>query len=46
MRKLYEDKDFYNKIATNGRDYAMKHLAYKRSADIVSDRLRSIHGEN
>ena len=36
MKKLYEDKEFYNKIAVNGQNYAKEHLAYKRSADIVS----------
>ena len=44
MKKLYEDKEFYNKIAVNGQNYAKEHLAYKRSADIVSDRIRKIHG--
>lgn len=40
MRRLYEDKDFYERIAGNGQKYAREHLAYKRSADIVSERLR------
>lgn len=43
MRRLYEDKDFYERIAGNGQKYAREHLAYKRSADIVSERLRKIH---
>lgn len=43
MRKLYEDKAFYKKIADNGQQFAKEHLAYKRSADIVSDRIRKIH---
>ena len=29
MKKLYEDKEFYNKIAVNGQNYAKEHLAYK-----------------
>ena len=43
MRRLYKDKDFYERIAGNGQKYAREHLAYKRSADIVSERLRKIH---
>ena len=43
MKRLYEDKEFYNQIASNGQAYAKEHLAYKRSADIVSDRLKAIH---
>ncbi len=46
MRRLYEDKDFYERIADSGQKYAREHLAYKRSADIVSERLKKIHGEN
>ena len=46
MRRLYEDKDFYERIAGNGQKYAREHLAYKRSADIVSERLRKIHGKS
>ena len=43
MKRLYEDNVFYNKIASNGQSYAKEHLAYKRSADIVSERLKAIH---
>ena len=46
MRRLYEDREFYCKIADNGQKYAKEYLAYKRSADIVSERIRKIHGEN
>ncbi len=43
MKRLYEDNVFYNKIASNGQSFAKEHLAYKRSADIVSERLKAIH---
>ena len=46
MLRLYEDKEFYNRIASNGQAYAKEHLAFKRSADIVSERLRAIHSES
>ena len=46
MRRLYEDKDFYERIADSGQKYAREHLAYKRSADIVSGRLKKIHEES
>lgn len=45
MKKLYEDKEFYNRISKNGQSYAKEHLAFKRSADIVSERLKAIHNK-
>lgn len=46
MVRLYEDKEYYNTKAVNGQAYAREHLAYKRSADIVSERLRQIHSKS
>lgn len=46
MVRLYEDKEYYNTKVVNGQAYAREHLAYKRSADIVSERLRQIHSKS
>ena len=42
MRRLYEDKEFYNTIAAAGKSYAREHLAFERSAGLVSKRLGEI----
>ncbi len=43
MKKLYEDKEFYNKIKVNAKEYVSKRLSMERSTQIVKERLSKIY---
>lgn len=43
MVRLYEDNKYYKYISENAKKYAREQLAYKRSANIVSERIKKIH---
>lgn len=42
MKKLYEDKDFYESIKTKASSYIKKHLSMDRSVKLVNSRLKEI----
>ncbi len=42
MKKLYEDKDFYESIKIKASSYIKKHLSMDRSVKLVNSRLKEI----
>ena len=45
MKRLYEDKAFYQKIKDNAYKYVRKRLSMERSAKIVADRISEIYSK-
>lgn len=43
MRRLYEDPDFYRKIAVNAKAHAQKVFAMERAAGKIRERIRAIY---
>lgn len=46
MRRLYEDKEYYDRIAKNSAAFAREHISYERSSDIVGKRLKEIRRDH
>jgi hypothetical protein len=46
MKRLYEDRDFYESIVQNGRRCVAKRLNMERSTRIVKERLEKIRRED
>ena len=45
MKRLYEDKAFYQEIKDNAYKYVRKRLSMERSAKIVADRISEIYSK-
>ncbi|MDE7313426.1 MAG: glycosyltransferase family 4 protein [Eubacterium sp.] len=43
MQRLYEDKEFYERISQNARRHAEKEFSLERSAELVRKRVREIY---
>ena len=39
LKKLYEDKDYYNRLSENGRTQIRRVLSYERAGKIVKEKL-------
>ena len=45
MKKLYEDKEYYNEIKTKATEYVLDKLSMKRAVELVERRLAEIDAD-
>lgn len=46
MKKLYSDKDFYNKLKSNALEYVKKNMTFENTTKMIENRINKILKEN